>query len=69
MLPRLNDASLRRGLLNELIVIINDPLEVITAIVQLPQLLVNRGLVVQDINDEFFVNILARAGSVLQYFF
>lgn len=69
MFPSLYDASLRRCFLDELIIVINNPLEIITAIVEFPQLLINGSLIVQDIDDEFFADIFAWAGGVLQYFF
>lgn len=59
MIALLNDATLRGGFLNELIIIINDAFEIIAAIVQLPQLLVDRRLIMQNIDDEFFTNVLA----------
>jgi hypothetical protein len=52
-------AALRGGLSNELIVVVDDAFQVVGAVIELPQLLVDGGLVMQDINDEFLIDILA----------
>lgn len=61
----LYDTSLSGGLFDELIVVVNDALEIICAIIEFPQLLVNGCLVVQYVDDELFIDIFAWAGGIL----
>jgi hypothetical protein len=53
-----DDAALRGGLPDELFVVVDDALEVVSAVVELPQLLVDGSLVVENIDDELFVYVL-----------
>ena len=54
---------------DEEVIVVNDTFQIIAAIVELPQLLVDWGLIMQDIDDEFFIDVLAWAGGIFQNFF
>ena len=59
--------ALTGGLRDEIIVIEDDALEVVGALMQLPQFLIDGGLVVQDSDDELFIDIFARVSSIFKY--
>jgi hypothetical protein len=59
------DAALSGGFPDELVVVIDDAFEIVGAIIEFPELLVDGGLVVQDIDDELLINILAGTGGIL----
>lgn len=62
-------AALDGCLTDEVFVVEDDALEIVRAVSEFPQFLVNGGLVVQDSDDEFFGDVFTRTGSVLQYLF
>ena len=55
---RVQSAALRRCLANEIVVVEDDTLEVIAAVIQLPQLLVNRSLIVQNCYYQLLTQVL-----------
>lgn len=51
--------ALRGGFPDELIIVIYDSFQVVGAVVELPQFLVDGSLVVEYIDDELFIDVLA----------
>ena len=64
---RVQSAALRRCLANEIVVVEDDTLEVIAAVIQLPQLLVNRSLIVQNCYYQLLTQVLPWTRRVLQH--
>lgn len=52
-------AALRGGFPDELVVVVDDAFEVISAIIEFPQLLIDRCLIMQNIYYQLFIDILA----------
>ena len=62
-------AALSGSFPDELVIVVDDALEVAGAVVELPELLVDGGLVVEYVDDQLLIDVFAAAGSILQYFF
>lgn len=63
------DASLRRGLAYEVLIVENYSLKIVATIVEFPQFLVDWCLVMEDGDNELFIDIFSWAGSILKYLF
>ena len=63
------EAALSGSFLDEVVIVVDDALEVASAVVELPKLLVDGGLVVEYVDDELLIDVFAAASSILQYSF
>ena len=61
-------ASLTGNLFDKILIVENNALEIVTAVAELPQFLVNGCLVVKNGDDKFFIDIFSRISGILQYF-
>lgn len=64
-----NDTALCWSLPYKIVIVIDNTLKIVTTIIEFPQFLIDRGLIMEYGDYEFLIDIFAWAGSILKYLF